>query len=192
MFSITDSGVDCVWFDSPVLANTMPINQNTVTRICAKDGVDRFSRGRAELGAGPPSPIPGTPDREYFKAVSDRLVSLGEELTAAARAADPDYEPPVGSFHVKPLQEQNTRQLFPSGRAASIEQEVAAVQAVTDIDPAMCADLQDAMETAVNADRLAWRRSGILRYDLDYATTANLAYREWQREQETRPAPGRP
>ena len=189
MFAITEPGVDCVWFDSPVLANTMPINQNTVTRICAKDGVDRFSRGAAELGAGPPSETPGIPADQYFHAVSDRLVAVGGALTALARTADPAYQPPVGSFHVKPLHEQDTRVYFPSGRAAALEHEVAAVAALTPIEPAMCADLQQAMETAVNADRIGWRRSGILSYDNDFAMAANDAYRSWQREQEQRPSP---
>ncbi|MEO0394004.1 MAG: hypothetical protein AAF213_12300 [Pseudomonadota bacterium] len=185
-FAITAQGVDCVWFDSPVLANTPPINQNTVTRICAQHGVDRFSRGVAPLGEGPPSHHPGIPVHDHLATVAQELAALGEELTATAKDADPDYQPPEGSFHVAPLAAQTGRAFWPSGRAASIVQEVASVSAVTPIDPALCERVQATTERALNADQIAWRRDGILQYDADYAGAANDAYREWQREDDAR------
>jgi hypothetical protein len=185
-FSLTDSDVICVWFDSPVLANTMPINQNTVTRICAKDGVDRLARGVADLGAGPPSDVPGAPVREYLADVSVSLVDLGGRLTDLAQTVDSDYRRPEGTFWSKPLDEQDTRVLFPSGRADALAREVDAVRDLTDLDGAFCRDLQAGMEMAVNADRIAWRRDSVLAYDADYARTANEAYTSWLREDQAR------
>ena len=185
-FQLTGPGVECIWFDSPVLAETMPINQNSVTRLCARDGVDKISRGFAELGAGPPSDNPGIPALNYFTSVSEDLSGLGQRLTALARTEDADYQPPKGDFWSVPLADQDERRTFPDGRARALEREVAAVSEVVTIGPELCESLQQGMERAVNADKLAWRRGSILKYDADYAQTANASYRAWQREQEQR------
>ncbi|MBV6631893.1 MAG: hypothetical protein KI792_02540 [Alphaproteobacteria bacterium] len=199
-FLPTTPGVECIWFDSPVLAETAPINENTVTRICARDGVDRFSRGVSPLGEGPPSPTPGTPARDHFIELHRDLANLSFRLTRAAQAVNPEFEMPEGHFRSKPLMQQLRSVLFPGGRAEALERETNAVRSVLEaagqeLDPGLCTDLQAAMERAVNGDQLADRRRSILQYDQGFASNLNQLYREWQREEDRRqqrsmPPPG--